>query len=348
MKKICFHVIKYYPSLGGTELLAKQIIDSFANNDLDLTVKTTPEQGRVFSDFNYKIDESVFTRPEEKYDLSIFFSDLWSPQLNKYNLSTSKKNICILNLDEITYGWRDRLGAAINNLKKFDLVLTFSKNGIANKFLKEEGIKNSYIANFSRDILSTESLFNLRDKLKINNNPIGLYCAAFDQRKNQLYFLENLKKSNRLKQYNWIFIGNPSDVQYQKKCISFVKENKLENIFFVQSTSDQQKINTIFQQVDFVTLLSTAEGMPLTILEALSANKPVVSTPVGGTAGVLSDLIGDGVLLTDKIIYDLTDFENKVQSCLGYKGNSLREIWLKNHNKNDILEKYKKIFIEHL
>jgi glycosyltransferase involved in cell wall biosynthesis len=343
MKKISFSVIKYFPSLGGTELLAKQVIEEISNLNLfDITVKTTPEVNRENIFFPYKIKEDVFLLKNEKYDLNIFFSDLWSPQLNSYSFDSDSKHICILNLDEITYAHRDSFVKATENLKKFDLVLTFSKNGIANKFLNDEKIKHEYIANFSRDIFSTKPVFSIKEKLKLDDKKIGLYCAAFDKRKNQLYFLKTLKETKLDKEYNWIFIGNESDKNYLKECQKYAKDNSLKNIFFLSSIKDEEKINSLYQQIDFVVLASTAEGTPLTLIEAASANKPFIFTPVGGTAGVFEEIINDGAYPLQKINYDGNDLLIKINNALSYNTNSSRLLWEKEHKKENILKKYVK------
>lgn len=342
VKKICFHVIKYFPSLGGTELLAKQVVDHIVSlKKYDITVKTSPEVNRIKKEYLYSIKEDLYIDENENYDLNLFFSDLWSPQLNNYKIKNNTKNICILNLDEITYNWKNKFNNAIENLKKFDLVLTFSKDGIANKFLEEENIKNKYIPNFSRDILSTTPVFNLKEKLNIDNNKkIGLYCAAFDKRKNQLYFLNMINNSIELKNYIWIFIGNQSDKNYHHECINYSKKNNLKNVFFLASTTDVLKLNSLFQQVDFITLFSTAEGTPLTLLEACSANKPFIFTPVGGSNGVFKECLNNGAYGLKKINYDKNDVLENIEKAIIYNSLSLRDLWIKNHNKDNILKIY--------
>lgn len=68
----------------------------------------------------------------------------------------------------------------------------------------------------------------------------------------------------------------------------FCRENGLDNVEFLGARDD---IRTILASTDVFVLSSIAEGIPMTILEAMSAKTPVVSTNVGG----ISEVVADGV-----------------------------------------------------
>jgi glycosyltransferase involved in cell wall biosynthesis len=59
-----------------------------------------------------------------------------------------------------------------------------------------------------------------------------------------------------------------------------------ERIHFLGYRSDAAEV---VDQLDVVVLPSWIEGLPLTVLEAMAHDKPVVATPVGGTAEVVVD-----------------------------------------------------------
>ena len=48
-------------------------------------------------------------------------------------------------------------------------------------------------------------------------------------------------------------------------------------------------MNVVFAGLDIVLLTSLNEGTPVSIMEAMAAGKPVVSTAVGGVAELVSD-----------------------------------------------------------
>lgn len=346
MKKICFVVPRFDPVIGGTEFLCKQIVESLEIKEYDVSIITTPNKERNKSIYDYKIYDchfGHFSLMKEhfeifKYDLCIFFADLHDNFLNSYDFRWNTKNICVLNLDERTYEAKNSFPVAINNLKNFNLVVTFTKDGVANKFLEENSIKNMYIPNFSRDVNNTKNDIDYISKFGLDKNKKTiLYNAAFEDRKNQLFVINYINNSKKLSSYNWIFLGSISDEKYLASCIN---QNKNKNVIFVKGTPKTEIIDQVYQQVDCVVLLSIAEGMPLVLLETLSANKPFIATPVGGVRGVLGDKCSDYIL--NNTTPSLNELENKLELVFKNKINN-RQIWFENFNKDVIIQNYQKI-----
>lgn len=350
MKKICYIVPRYHPDIGGTEKLCEEVLETINKNNSNITssVITTPNLSREKSVYNYKIFDCPFNQfPLMKehfeifnYDLAVFFADLHTPFLNAYNTSWAKKNICVLNLDERTYDWKDSFIPAIQNLRKFDMVVTFTKNGIANKFLEENKIKNTYIPNFSRDVLATVKETDYIEKLGLDKNKKTiLYNAAYEERKNQLTVVNHILNSKKLQSYNWIFIGAVADENYLRKCILSTKD--IKNIRFLKASSNIKIVDQLYQQTDCTLLCSIAEGMPLVLLESMSANKPIVSTPVGGVSGVLKNVCDIHIL--SSINFSTFELENSLEKQINSNFN-YREIWNKMFHKQLVCEQYNQLF----
>lgn len=349
MKKIAFIVPRYHPVVGGTELLAKNIIEYFGQKENNIIhIITQPFVQRKKEDYFFDIKEISFTDKDgfnfliekEKYDLCVFFCDLHTPYLNFYNLSC-KKNICILNLDETTYYNKESWGLepARKNLQKFNLTITFTKNGIANKFLEENNIKCEYIPNFSRDVLATTKVNDFKKKLFNNNKTTILYNAAIETRKNQFNVLQNIILSSELKNLNWIFIGTTPEISYLERCTTLVTKNNLENsIKFLKSTTNQELIDQLYKSIDILMLLSIAEGLPLVLLEAMSAKKPWIATPVGGIKGVLektnTGIILENINFSDKHMIEAIKNTSKIDV------ENSRVIWQSSFRKDLICQKY--------
>lgn len=354
MKKICFVVPRYHPAVGGTEKLCQEILESLTQL-YDVSLITTPHPDRNNHKYKYTIHDCVMGDDKSfksiflnnNFDLTIFFADLHTAYLNLYDINLCKKNICVLNLDERTYLWKDNFIRATYNLKKFDNVITFTKNGIANKYLEENNIKNIYVPNFSRDILATEKKTDFKKKLFDNNKKIILYNAALETRKNQLNVLECIAASKELKEYNWLFIGATPELPYLDKCVNLVKENNLDNIVkFLKSTTNQALLDQVYQSVDLLLLLSIAEGLPLVLLEAMSAKLPWVATPVGGIKGVLGDT-KTGIVL-EQINFDSKTIADAIKKAETIDINTSRDVWYNNFKKEVICSQYLNILRDYI
>jgi len=62
-------------------------------------------------------------------------------------------------------------------------------------------------------------------------------------------------------------------------------------------TSWRSDVDVIYAGLDIVTLTSVNEGTPVSLIEAQAANKPIVSTRVGGIADIVVE--GETALLAD-------------------------------------------------
>jgi len=357
MKKLCVISTRFEPDLGGSEVLAREIINHFHKNNYEVELITTKsKEPRILSQFPYQVWELEPTNihlfnniiAENNYDACFFVADLQSYFLAEYSLEC-KNNFCVLNLDERIYEAKEMFQAATNNLKKFNKVFSFTKNGVCNKFLEENNIDQQYVPNFSRDIRTAivdEDGKRKVKKLFENDCKIILYPAAFEERKNQLNVLRMMNGSSPLREYNWIFIGAVNNENYLKSCMTFSKENNI-NAKFIKGTNNTELIDKLYQSVDLVCLLSIAEGMPLVLLEALSADLPWVSSDVGGVRGVL------GGTDTGTIVNKNNFTENEIYSCItkslnNNKVSHNREIWKNNFTVENSLKQYELFIKENL
>jgi glycosyltransferase involved in cell wall biosynthesis len=346
MKKICFLTSNYYPKVGGTETLTKTILESISDK-YEVELITFKNENRNLFSFPYKVFEfnpNEFQNLDsffeiKKYDLLIFFSDLHSPYLNLFKNNWCKNYIVVLNLDENSYQSKNNYLNATKNLKNSSMVVTFTKNGVANRFLEEENIKNVYIPNFSRDTILDIKEKSILNKILINkeNKNIG-YMASYEHRKNQIYILEAIKNNSKLRNYNFIFMGNVSDREYLKHCIDFKIKNKLSNVYFIEGTSDQKIINQYINEIDCMLLCSLAEGLPLALIEGMSSGKPWICTPVGGVSGVFMKT-KSGVILT-KINPPYTEISDALERCLNFSPSEIRQEWKENFTSELSINNY--------
>lgn len=79
--------------------------------------------------------------------------------------------------------------------------------------------------------------------------------------------------------------------------IPFSTENDAEHPYPLVFTSWRSDVDTINAGLDIICLTSFNEGTPVSLIEAQAANKPVVSTRVGGIADIVIE--GETALLAD-------------------------------------------------
>jgi glycosyltransferase involved in cell wall biosynthesis len=90
--------------------------------------------------------------------------------------------------------------------------------------------------------------------------------------------------------------------------ILFSTEKDAEHPHPLVFTSWRSDVDTICAGLDIVTLTSYNEGTPVSLIEAQAANKPIVSTRVGGISDIV--LEGETALLAD--VQDSTTFADHV------------------------------------
>ena len=118
-----------------------------------------------------------------------------------------------------------------------------------------------------------------RKKLNLGNKEkILIYIGRINDVKGVGFLLEAM---NKLKEENILLkiIGfGPQEDKFKK----YVKDNNLKNVEFLGGIFGEKKLLYLSASDAFV-LPSSKEGAPVTVMEALAKNLPVVVTNVGGT-----------------------------------------------------------------
>ena len=107
--------------------------------------------------------------------------------------------------------------------------------------------------------------------------------------------LEFLKKSVRL-----VIIGPPDwDAKYYQELLGLIEKENMKGRHKIKylGAMEQSEIVGWYQKASILILPSFAEGFPVTILEALSCQTPVVATPVGGVPEIIKKNNETGILV---------------------------------------------------
>jgi len=101
---------------------------------------------------------------------------------------------------------------------------------------------------------------------------------------------------------------------------------------------------------DMMVNASTIEGLPMTILEAMASNVPVIATPAGGTPDVIKD--GETGLLFDAD--DVDALKTRIESLIGDPSRRRRlaaaayEFVATNHSLEGMCDAYGRVYGEFL
>jgi glycosyltransferase involved in cell wall biosynthesis len=102
----------------------------------------------------------------------------------------------------------------------------------------------------------------------------------------------------------------------------------------------------VFRAADVAALVSTHEGVPLTIIEAMSQARPTVATDVGGIREVVEDgvsgfltPVGDSAAVADRLLALLRDRE-----LAGAMGAAAHQRFLAHHQLSAMVTRYEQLF----
>jgi glycosyltransferase involved in cell wall biosynthesis len=320
--KLAFISDFYHPSIGGTQMLCKGVAEWFMKKGHEIEVLTSPDTNR--SELGYKVNE-IFQMDFRKnniieqsdYDAVFIFADLFSTPLLTCQIDKIKKSVLILNLDENVYRWIKEgritdLRSRIKRIKEFSHVVSFCKDAPVNKFLEEHDIEYSHIPNFSWDVLNGDSEGKITKETLNINKKIIFNHGRWHPRKNQISLIRAFASSKIKDQYCLVLLGsceNNEEKSHLIECNKFIEKNNLkEHIRLIKGTNNKGIINQLLKISDVYFMPSLSEGLPLVLLEAMSAGLPWVSTPCGGVPGVFGNLGGGKVLqsfnIDSKILED--------------------------------------------
>lgn len=349
----------FHPVIGGTETLAKGICEGLHKLGHEIELITTKNKDRKDSDFDYNVinlEEVNFSNSDlflnKNYDSVVLFTDLFTPAFVSIDTNQIKNSVLVLNLDENVYKWikegkinRHIVEKNIIKLKSFTNIISFCQAAPVNKFLDENKIDYTFIPNFSRDTLSSDKpAIDIRKLLNIpTDKKIIFNHGLIEARKNQFNLIDKFSKSKLKDDFVLVLLGSPrtnKEHKYLDKINSFVNKNNLNNcVKMIKGTTNTGLIDKLLCSSDVFILPSIAEGLPLVILEAMSAGLPWVSTPVGGVPKVFGELQG-GIIL-DNIDFKPSDLEKTVINSLNT--DTSRQEWENLFTREIAIQRYIKV-----
>lgn len=177
---------------------------------------------------------------------------------------------------------------------------------------------------------------------KLNDGKVHfLFMGEIGSRKGVFDILRGIEKHrNDLEGKMELCIGGNRN---EKQLVETIKRGELENIVKFEGWVSGEKKLKLLNWADVYILPSFNEGLPISILEAMSYGMPIISTPVGGIPEVVST---NGTLVTpgdDEEIYQAMNRYVERPNLVQQEGNeSLRKV--KEYLPNSVMENLKGIY----
>ncbi|HKJ45347.1 MAG TPA: GT4 family glycosyltransferase PelF [Balneolales bacterium] len=134
------------------------------------------------------------------------------------------------------------------------------------------------------------------------------------------------------------------DPDYTRKCQALIKRLHIEENFKLAGYHANPR--ETYNEGDIYLMTSISEGVPYTLLEAMSCGKPVVATDVGGISEILKD---NGILckprdpnnIAEAVLLLLVDDAMRNEMSVNSRANVIKEF-----SKEHFVQHYKNIFQE--
>lgn len=236
-----------------------------------------------------------------------------------------------------TDSWLD-LEKFIPRYKKLARVICL--NSDQEKLLKKYNLKNTTIIphGYNNKVLKKKELskFNINTKIKL-----GVISTRYARRcKGEAYLLELMKKIDNRK-FSFLFVGKYRQVDFE-----IAKELGFEAEFFPKIP--YKIFQEIYNNIDFLLMISLFEGGPANIPEAMATATPIISSKIAMSRDLIQDKV-NGLFISGNINEDLELFDdiannkNDITNALylqSQKGNEKLITW------QEVVNRYNKLYRE--
>jgi glycosyltransferase involved in cell wall biosynthesis len=153
--------------------------------------------------------------------------------------------------------------------------------------------------------------------------------GSFSERKGQLKIIEALKEvdPSKLSQIGILFIGEGPDFVSSKELVSRYKLSK--HVFF-EGIIPNDKIPSYLKKSNIFILMSSNEGLPISIIEAMRESLPIIGTSISGVTELVQDGYNGNLIEPEAL--ELTELLNKIEH--------FNWIEMGKNSKTRFLEKY--------
>ena len=168
------------------------------------------------------------------------------------------------------------------------------------------------------DYFKTTNKKDARKKLRLSlDKKYLLFIGRIADIKGVGFLLEAMNKIKDNKNIELKIIGfGPQESKFK----DYAKKNNLKNVEFLGGVFGRRKL-LYLSAADALILPSTKEGAPVTVMEALARNTPVVVSDVGGVSLMIENK-REGIIIKQK---NPEDIVKGIREVLNWKGKNVRK-----------------------
>lgn len=354
MNKVKIAICVPTTSLGGAETMAAQLAKALNKDLFDVSFITNHSLSKtrvldiVTSDSNIKIyslneDAGMSLRARKKMMriLKQIKPDVIHTHLHSYPYVMTyaiKHHIPIIHtMHNMPIFESKKLGRIILKfLFKHKFAIPVGISNIISEQIKELYHVSSYTIYNPVDV----SKFDIKkDKQK---QFTFITIGRMSEQKNQQLLLKSFRiLVNNYKNVKLIFVG---DGVLKDDLLKLTNDLKLND--YIEYVGNVNDVENYLKIADAFVLSSIYEGLPMTILEAMAASLPIISTNVGGVKDIVTN---NGILVkvdeNDLAKAMLSLIENE-KLCNEFKNNSYENA--KNYDLSKIVKEYEELYFLYL
>lgn len=197
------------------------------------------------------------------------------------------------------------------------------------KSSQENFIKENPIVDYKKTVFFHNGIDDIpiNDRIKRQGPKYKICCTGtICKRKGQYLIIEALGKLHKAIRDNieLSLIGDGPDLASLKKR---VKELHIDNNVYFYGNVPNDKIHDILCTQDIYILMSNNEGLPISIIEAMRAGLPIISTGIAGIPELVSE--HNGVLIdleVNSILQVLSNIDSYEWKVMGQESRKIFEI----------------------
>lgn len=212
------------------------------------------------------------------------------------------------------------------NIHKIDQIFSISQNGVdhLNKKFNTKQVKLSRLGVYDLGIINKPSQNNQFNLVSVSN-VIPVKRVELIQQVVKQYALENPAI-----QVSWNHFGDGNQLENVKEIVEKKTVSNLVCTFHGRLPNKDIFEYYAQNSVDVFINLSKSEGIPVSIMEAISFGIPIVATDVGGTAEIVNAVNGF-LVKADSTVSEIVTCLNALQK-LPKNREQIRDNWKRNYS----------------